>query len=117
MLTTHIGLAGSWWCWVAVLACGPEEALPRGQGFWPAFLWQELHCELARGILMSENLLLTGLEPQMSLSNRATKVSQGLAGRILSEMKIFLSLQTTLKRGAVEELSKITWSSHLEICT
>lgn len=60
MLTTHIGLAGSWWCWVAVLACGPEEALPRGQGFWPAFLWQELHCELARGILMSENLLLTG---------------------------------------------------------
>lgn len=53
----------------------------------------------------------------MSLSNRATKVSQGLAGRILSEMKIFLSLQTTLKRGAVEELSKITWSSHLEICT
>lgn len=52
----------------------------------------------------------------MSLSNGATKVSQGLVGRILSEM-IFLSLQTTLKRGVVEELSKITWSSHLEICT
>lgn len=49
------------------------------------------------------------------MSNGATKVSRGWLGGILSGMKIFLSLQTTLKSGAVEELSKITWSSHLEI--
>lgn len=38
-----------------------REALPRGQGFWPTFLWQELQCELAGEILKSESLLLTGL--------------------------------------------------------
>lgn len=44
------------------LGVDQREALPRGQGFWPTFLWQELQCELAGEMLKSESLLLTGLK-------------------------------------------------------
>lgn len=47
---------------VGWLRLGVDQwALPRGQGFWPTFLWQELQCELAGEMLTSESLLLMGL--------------------------------------------------------